>query len=374
MSSPTRIAHTPARVFSEVVAAIFANPYQRVWGAAGEPPLPVHKVTFRSVAAGMQRASERAIDSGADLRWGADRNGFRTSGASQCVCLVGRWEIRERTEYSGYFAQGSTALIVARYSTCCTETRRGRFRSLSLAGKLFPTADANHATLLRTANFVTQEDIGGARTDYINDAELTNAPDLTVTRRGAGVATLLATGAAFSKVDKEPGIRQLYPISELGKAAGVPTRTPEFMRLKVSPAQPRIAGADLDFRDEVMAQIFDRGDADAAANAVVHDRGDRSGHEQWTAIPHPSIVFELALDRRARLRQRRRLVQRRRRAALQPSDVAERSQRPKDGDTHRREESRELALRLEHLLRAFEEGPCACEHIAAYAAGGRRTR
>jgi hypothetical protein len=28
--------------FADVVEALNANPYQRVWGAAGEPPLPVH--------------------------------------------------------------------------------------------------------------------------------------------------------------------------------------------------------------------------------------------------------------------------------------------------------------------------------------------
>jgi hypothetical protein len=132
---------------------------------------------------------------------------------------------------------------------------------LSLAGKLFPTSDANHKAPLRTANVFTQEDIGGVRTDYINDAELRNAPDLTATRRGAGgVATLLATGAAFQRADQEPGIRQLYSIAELGKPAGVPTRAPEFLRLMVAPEQPRIPGTNLDFRDEVMAQIFDRGD------------------------------------------------------------------------------------------------------------------
>ena len=32
------------------------------------------------------------------------------------------------------------------------------------------------------------------------------------------------------------------------------------MRLLVAPQQPRIQGEALDFRDEVMAQIFDRGD------------------------------------------------------------------------------------------------------------------
>lgn len=48
---------------------------------------------------------------------------------------------------------------------------------------------------------------------------------------------------------------------QLGKAKGEPTRAPRFMRLLVSPEQPRIGDAGLDFRDEIMAQIFDRGDA-----------------------------------------------------------------------------------------------------------------
>ncbi|HEY7185460.1 MAG TPA: hypothetical protein VH436_02870 [Vicinamibacterales bacterium] len=246
--------------FADVVAALLANPYQRVWGAKNNEPLPVHTVTFRSVSSGMLRASERAVDSGADLRWGPDRKGFTRLVHPNGVCLMGTWEITERTDYTGYFTQGSRALMIGRYSTCCTETRRGRVRSLSLAGKLFPTIDADHLQPLRTANFLTQEDIGGARTDYINDADLRNAPDITATRRGAGIATLLATGSAFQRADKEPGIRQLYAIAELGKPEGAPTRTPEFMRLRVAAAQPRIAGANLDCRDEVMAQIFDPGD------------------------------------------------------------------------------------------------------------------
>lgn len=291
--------------FADVVAAVLANPYQRVWGAKNNAALPVSAVTFRSVSSGMLKASERAVDSGADLRWGPDRKGFTRLVHPNGVCLMGTWDISERTDYTGYFAQGSRALIIGRYSTCCTETRRGRVRSLSLAGKLFPTTDPDHAVPLRTANFLTQEDIGGARTDYINDAELRNAPDITATRRGAGIATLLATGSAFQRADKEPGIRQLYAIAELGKLEGTPTRTPEFMRLKVAATQPRIAGGDLDFRDEIMAQLFDPGDPlpnrTLTFTIEVSDQGKVSGppfrvrwsFTNWRAIGR--IVFNNAV-------------------------------------------------------------------------------
>ncbi len=253
--------------FAEVRDAVFANPYQQVWGSA---PLPTYKVTTRSVLKGVlsfgkrylfKLAVARTVDSHADLRWGTDGKGFRRLLHPNGVCLFGRWQITEDTEYSGYFRKGSEALLVGRYSTCCTETRRGHTRSLALVGKLFPTTDANHTQPLRTASFFTQQDIGGENTDYINDAELRNAPDVHVLRRARGTPILLITGLVFQKVDKEPGQRQLYQIAELGKQNNEPTRAPKFMRLLVAADQPKIDGAALDFRDEVMAQIYDRGDA-----------------------------------------------------------------------------------------------------------------
>lgn len=249
--------------------AIYANPYQRVWGSEGEPPWPIYRVTLASVLRGIlpwarpylfRQATERAVDSHADLRWGADGGGFRRLLHPNGICLTGVWEITEASPYSGYFSQGRKALLIARYSTCCTETRRGHTRSLSMVGKLFPTRDPNHAEVLRTASFITQQDIGGEHSDYINDAAFFNAPDTRVWRRGAGVPVLLVTGALFRSVDNEPSIRQLYQIAELGKPSDEPPRTPRFMRLRVAAEQPRIEGTGLDFRDEIMAQIFDRGD------------------------------------------------------------------------------------------------------------------
>jgi hypothetical protein len=279
--------------FSEVQEALFANPYQRTWGAAGEPPLPVHKVTLMNMLRGIlpfgkhylfRQATERAVDSKADLRWGPDRKGFRRIVHPNGICLVGTWQITEDTDYSGYFRKGSQALIVGRYSNCCTETRRGHTRSLSLVGKLFPTTDASHAAPLRTASFFTQQDIGGDYTDYINEVELRNAPNTTAWRRGVGLPILLITGAVFDFVDKKPSIRQLYEIAELGKSPSEPTRAPTFFRLLVAPDQPRIEGEALDFRDEIMAQIYDKGDSRPKRALKLHIEVSDEGTTQGPAF------------------------------------------------------------------------------------------
>ena len=211
--------------FRDVVDALFANPYQKVWGRDGEPPLPVQEQTITSVFGGLlslgrpprfERASARTLDSGADLRWGPDRKGFARLLHPNGVCLVGRWQITEDTPYSGYFASRQHGARRRPLLERSGRNRRGQIRSLALVGKLFPTVDPDHPTPLRTANFITQEDIGGARTESINAAELRNAPDVTVFRRGPAGTLLIKVASVFRRVDKEPTIRQLYPIAELG--------------------------------------------------------------------------------------------------------------------------------------------------------------
>ncbi len=241
--------------FAEVRQALFANPYQKVWGAPGEPPVPTYETSLWTLLRGVlplgrpfafRQVTEREVDSGADLRWGPDRKGYRRLLHPNGICLIGVWQITEDTGYTGYFRKGSRALIVGRYSTG-SDTRRGHTRSLALVGKLYPTTDENDATPLRTANFMTQQDLGGERADTINDAEFRNAPNTTAWRRGFGAAALALEGMVFGKVDKKPSIRQLYPIAELGKPQGEPTRAPLYMRLLVAPEQPRIAGVGSGF-------------------------------------------------------------------------------------------------------------------------------
>src|SRR5262249_45786568 len=151
------------------------------WGGPGESPLPIYDVTLGRELRGILsfgkrwrylQASRRTLASQADLRWGPDGRGFRRIVHPNGVCLTGTWgidEAPEGTAYSGYFKPGSRALIVGRYSTCCTETRSGHYRSLAMAAKIYPTTDRDHAQPYRTANFFTQEDLGGTRSLTINE-------------------------------------------------------------------------------------------------------------------------------------------------------------------------------------------------------------
>jgi len=227
--------------FAEVRDAIFANPYQRVWGAAGEGPFERFPVNFLTVMRGflsfrrpwvLLAAARRTLASKADLRWGPDRKGFRRLVHANAICMTGMWEITEETPYSGYFAKGSRGLTVARYSTCCTETRRGHTRSLSMVGRIFPTTDPEHTERLPTANFITQEDIGGDYSKSINEALLRNAPNTTVFRRGLGFPTLLATGAAGVRHDSVRDPFDVVASELLARLLGEPAELLELQRAR----------------------------------------------------------------------------------------------------------------------------------------------
>lgn len=254
--------------YSEVREALYANPYRD--GQSGEVPgaLPMFNSTIRNAWAGtlpctgpnqLELTTARSVDSRAGLRWGPDRKGFRRILAPNGICILGTWKITEDKPYTGYFQNGSNGLFIGRYSTDGSGTRRGQRRSLSLAGKIYPTMDPNHETPLTPASLVSQEDFGGMPTGYINDAELRNEPNVTIHRRGIYSLVMLRAGMLFSRKDKEPEVRQLYEIAELGKPECEPTISSRHMLLKMADGQTRVEGNDLDFRDEIYAHIFEPG-------------------------------------------------------------------------------------------------------------------
>lgn len=274
--------------FSEIKSALFANPYQAVWGAPDEPPLPNYKTTNRSVYAGLlpggqppqfTLAAIRALESPADLRWGEDGRGFRRLLRPNGVCALGTWQINEDNPYTGYFQQGRQGLAVARISAGVTKTPGGVRQSYGLFLKIFPTLDENHKELLPTANVIFADDLGGTTATRLNRVELTNAPQVTGLNRGNELPIVLQEGILFMLLDLMPSVRQVYPIAELGKPADTPTRAPEFMRLQLEPGVP--ASGEDDVRNEVMGYLFDKGNPvpqrTLSFDISVSDTGKREG-------------------------------------------------------------------------------------------------
>jgi hypothetical protein len=254
--------------YEEVRKAMYANPY-RAGGAGQEAgPLPMFRSSIRNAWRGtfsgenhFRQASARSIDSRADLRWGKDGKGWRRIIAPNGIVVFGTWEITEENPYSGYFRKGSRGLTIGRFSSDGNETKRGQRRSISLGMKIYPTMDPEHPMPMIPASVIVQEDLGGMRTDYVNDAELVNAPSVHSYRRGIYFLVMLRAGTHFQRLDKVGDSRQLFEVAEMGKPPDVPTNCPEHMSFKMTPGQKRIEGRGLDFRDEIYQHIFQPGDA-----------------------------------------------------------------------------------------------------------------
>lgn len=254
--------------YREVHDAVFTTPYNSPvpWGAPGTQ-LPTYHIPIRTLAKGLwlkrtgspfRDASSRTIASHADLRWGKNHQGVLRLLHPHGVCLAGRWRITRSTPFTGYFATGKECLIIARYSS--EERLRSKPRTLSLVGKLFPALDPN--TKVTTASFIAQSALGGVRNQSIFDAELRNAPDVFPLASANAFIRLMLSLVAFKGVDSHKTERQLYEIAEAGEDTmrdGWMTKCPRYMRLSLTSSA--VSNPTEDFRDDVLAQIYDRGNA-----------------------------------------------------------------------------------------------------------------
>ena len=231
------------------------------------PPLPVYDVTLRGLLGGIipfvtpvfTRASERALRFGRRPALGSRPQGLSPHRASERHLPdrpVGDHRGRPVTRL---LRAGSAALIVGRYSTCCTETRRGDMRSLSLVGKLFPTTDPEHADAAADREL---HDAGGhRRRQHRQHQRRRTAQCARHDGHAAALAVpiLLAVGWCSARRSSSPA--SVSSTDRRARQAGgrADARARVHAALVVAPGS-RIPGADLDFRDEMMAQIFDPGD------------------------------------------------------------------------------------------------------------------
>ena len=81
--------------YADVKKAVFDDLYQRVWGGPDELPFPIYVITASGLYEGilpggkpnqLKEAAIRTVDTFADLRWGADRKGFRKIVHPNGVC------------------------------------------------------------------------------------------------------------------------------------------------------------------------------------------------------------------------------------------------------------------------------------------------
>lgn len=214
---------------------------------------------------GFLRASSRTLDTPHDYTAHDWDRYVHPNG----ICVAGKWMINQQetdgsvnpSDLTGYFEKGKQGLIIARISTEGTIVSNRKTKSLSLVGKIFPTLNKNET--VSTANFITQDDLGGrSATDGVDDVltiadvNLRNAPDFSISKRlesggRDGLLSFLATKKVFAKVDLETTARQLYQLSEAGLSSEERGVAPKFMQISYSGKRPDFANDKKldDFRD-----------------------------------------------------------------------------------------------------------------------------
>lgn len=230
--------------------------YASVWSQVSSDTykvLPKNKISVASLFGFLENkikiAANRTLSDRSDVL-----PQFRKLAHPNGTCLTGTWEITEENPYGGYFKKGSEALIVARASTAMSGTTVGKNRGFGLAGKLFPTNNPLNEEKFETANFFLVDDLGGTKARHYTDVEMTNAPTTTPTMAVIAHAIYaIKLAITFGKADSNPGIRQVYEISELGEDNPKSVRTPEWMKVGAQKGQ---TVDRKDFRDELRIENY----------------------------------------------------------------------------------------------------------------------
>ena len=241
--SPAVSSSYQGSTFKEVRDQVFSDPYS---------VLPQNKVTLGSFFHGLTnvlaKAALRTLDDPTDII-----PYFRKLVHPNGVALFGTWNITEKSPYTGYFSQGSKALIAVRCSVALSRTTRGHYRGFGFAGKLFPTTDP--LKRVKTADFFAIDVFAGTKAAHFTDVELTNDVPTgfnidTVLNFASGLVAVLT----FRRADGNNNFRQLYPISELGLPEGATAVTPRWIMIRAWPGSGQSEKPD--FRDELMVQNY----------------------------------------------------------------------------------------------------------------------
>jgi hypothetical protein len=283
LTAYTAISQTTERAYN---GSVFSD----VWSKVSQDKyrgLPQNEVTISSFGGWLNtklsQAASRTINNRADTL-----PRFQKLVHPNGICFAGKWIIDEKTKYTGYFAEGSEALIIARASVALSDTKKGSRRAFGMAGKLFPTAIRTHSTPLKTGNFFVVDDLGGTKRSSFITAPLVNNPPVTLSGTSFTEKAIGAiTGLIFNNTDKSPGVRQLYEISELGMSNPKKAVTPKFMRITGSEDNQKFASKS-DFRDDLRLENYN---GDLTFNIYVSN-----GSRSWKRIGRIEFDEDAASD------------------------------------------------------------------------------
>ena len=275
--------------YSEVRAQLLSDPYQR---------LPFHRLTlrgmFRKGVNLLQRDSISLVDADADLVPPMQKL-FHGVG----ICFFGRWTIAEDLGYTGCFRKGSDYLIIVRCSTLLSQTHRGMRRGFGFAGKIFPTLDAD--ALVKTANFVCIDSLGGTLAKRYTDVALTNEPALGINLGLLKHLSVVINGLhVFTNVGSpNPIHRPLYGLTEYGLAPGETANGPYWIQITLADGIQQSDEAD--FRHELRLDNY----KDHRLRFNVAVAPESKGERQWRRIGSIELtedVVSASGDHRLRFR------------------------------------------------------------------------
>jgi hypothetical protein len=166
---------------------------------------------------------------------------------SNGITMTGVWRIDADSPYTGYFANGSEGLVLARGSVAANALKSGQRRAFGWGVKVWPTMDPTEKA--QPGNIVTVSKLSGERKRHIVDYAPTNNPPI-----GFDPAARLVNQVLFRLMDTRPGWRQVYPVSALGLPDDAEVRTPDLFMLRVADGTPRVD--EKDFRDELRLEHY----------------------------------------------------------------------------------------------------------------------
>ena len=235
------------------------------------------------------------------------------------ICLAGKWEIDQPSNYSGYFAEGRKGLVVARASVTQDFVKLEDYRAFGLALKIFPTTDPT--ARVYTSNLFSVDTIEGTQNHPYTRALMSNQiPDFNflnisnVIRLFDRMSFLINFNNLSKQSDsgpqsRNPLLRRTVEVARAGmtqefSAVNLQESLPsyKFLEAEGKIKEPLWVGFEpegiltysneRDFRDEITDTL--RKNGELRYKILVADQKNRAGKQMWSQIG--SITFNSAVS------------------------------------------------------------------------------